>query len=181
MVIKKGNINFLEGETEIKSQMVFLEKADQPNSKDGIGIPKGVLQLTNKRLFFLSKEKGDTKGLLKAIASTLAGEFTVSISDLIQYGARKLKERRGIDFKPFLNNENSFVIPVERIISCEKVGDRFITNIKKKFLLIVIADNKGSRANYCLYAKDPKNVLDPIDIGDWFDKFNEVKEINPTA
>jgi hypothetical protein len=55
MAISVEELAALAGETTwIRTEYVFLERADQSSDENGDGIPRGVLRLTNRRLFFLN-------------------------------------------------------------------------------------------------------------------------------
>jgi hypothetical protein len=55
-VIDKWELNPWEDEHDVKVEHVFLEKAYKPSNSFGDGIPRRILVLTNRRLFFLLQE-----------------------------------------------------------------------------------------------------------------------------
>lgn len=193
MAITKEEAKFLEGETAIKAEAVFLGKdQDQPVSNDAqvSGIPQGILLLTNKRLFFLNKKergeeevsmkravargaaKGTLRGVIEGAIPFRLGELAVAISDLGRVRTKKIKE---IDFAPFLDSEHSFVIPVGKIVSFEKFGSRLSLRPKSSFLRIIISDEEGLQTSYCMYGNVPGRPFTKImNQGKWTDALGKV-------
>lgn len=170
-------MKFLEQEKKILAERVFLEKSYQPTSMTGDGIPQGMLMLTTKRLFFFSKGRGKSNSNLilrevpGAVASGLtfglAGEVVSKFVEFAEGGVSTLIERLEYNDKSeaFLNNEISFVVPLQGILSCEKFGkisDQFagLFASKKKYLRIGVEYSSGANVNYCIYSTNPKNPLD---------------------
>jgi hypothetical protein len=143
----------------------------------GDGIPQGMLMLTTKRLFFFSKGRGKSNSNLilrevpGAVASGLtfglAGEAVSRFVEFAEGGVSNLIERLEYNDKSeaFLNDEISFVVPLQGILSCEKFGkisDQLagLFASKKRYLRIGIEDSSGANVNYCIYSTNPKNPLD---------------------
>jgi hypothetical protein len=124
MPIRREDIEFFQDELKIKAEQVFLEKADQPSSQYGEGIPWGLLLLSNKRLFFFNIGTGSrnpvksyqiygSKGIDR-ISKTLDRIFPAEdgIGAAIEYGTSKFLDKGDkIDIEPNLDKEDSFVIP----------------------------------------------------------------------
>jgi hypothetical protein len=191
MPIKKGELDFLDGERKIKIGDVFLEKTDSPTSSTGFGIPSGILLLTNRRLFFFSKEKTESLGTMilrerqavwSAVADELAGKISESATDC-------LVEKSGNEkfFERLLDNKDSFVIPVKRIVTCEKIGNWFdywigIFGSRKRYVRIGFLDYaQGEIIYYCIYCNKPTNPLyytKAIKYQEWFEEINSIKNTN---
>jgi hypothetical protein len=183
MAINREELVFLREERKINVGYVFLEKSDRPTSNRGRGIPAGVLMLTNRRLFFF--DTGEHKSRLKTagkiagtIAAKIAGEFTFGLAEIAHYGIEigieKLNESKDVDLEPFLDEKSSFVIPIERIVSCEKFGSIFSLRFKNVYTRIGIKDDAGEKTYYCIYCKNPHNSQETVN-KKWFDKVNEVR------
>lgn len=184
MPINKDEIKFSNGEKKIKVEEVFSEKSDRPTSTTGAGISRGVLMLTNRRLLFFSEEKTESLGrmVLKLIPSTaasmvihgFAGELIGGVSDYAIDGINHIIEKRGEEnnVERFLDNKDSFVIPVERIVTCEKFGNRFhywigIPAFKKRYVRIGILDNAQSKIDYyCIYCNNREllSIVQPFNM-----------------
>jgi hypothetical protein len=199
MSIKKDEINFSDGERKIKVQEVFLEKSDKPTSTTGARIPRGVLMLTNRRLFFFNKEKIESLGkvilrfipgvVASGVAGELAGNLASTLSEFAEDGIDYLFEKSGNEkyIERFLDNKDSFVIPVERIVTCEKLGSWFdywvgIPGFKKRYVRIGILDDVQAKINYyCIYCNKPINPLaytKAINYKEWFEEINTIKNTN---
>ena len=143
MSIKLEELSLLQNETQIKSERVFFEKADKPTSRTGTGIDEGILSLTNRRLFYLSIRKGRSTlgkyGINFAVG--LADELTFGIASLVEYGVEKgiehLSKENYEHYKLYSQREESFAIPIESIINCEKFGGLFSLP-KNKFIKVTI-------------------------------------------
>jgi hypothetical protein len=135
MPIRREDKEFFQDELKIKAEQVFLEKADQPSSQYGEGIPWGLLLLTNKRLFFFNIGTGSmnddksyqisgSKGIDR-ISKRLDRIFPDDgIEAAIEYGSSKFLDKGDkIDIEQYLDKKDSFVIPIEQIVSCEKFGN----------------------------------------------------------
>ena len=81
------------------------------------------------------------------------------------------------DFKLYAGKEESFVIPIERIISCEKVGGTFSLSSKSRYTKTIISGEFGERFTYCIYSVDPKNQQSAIKYEKWFDEINDVRKV----
>ena len=135
MAIGMEEMKFLEQEKKILVERVFLEKSYQPTSMTGNGIPQGMLMLTNKRLFFFTKGLGKSNsnlvlrevpgGVASVLTLGLAGEAVHKIMEFAEGGVSTLIERLEYNDKieGFLNDEISFVVPLQRVSSCEKFGN----------------------------------------------------------
>ena len=111
--------------------------------------------------------------------------LTEFAEDGIDYLIEKLGNEEYIE--PFLDNKDSFVIPVERIVSSEKHGSWFhywigIPGFKKRYVRIGILDDAQAKTDYyCIYCNNPRNPLDytkAIKYKEWFDEINTVKSAN---
>jgi hypothetical protein len=136
MTVRLEDLELFPDETEIKTESVFLEKAVQPSSKNGEGIPRGILRLTNRRIFFLNTGIGKDKGLLNedhtrllSLALNVVGavvpqaekisgysdkiiEFAEGSSQIAhRFGKEKLK-----NVEQTLDSEYSFVVPIDHIV-----------------------------------------------------------------
>lgn len=166
MVIRKEEVAFLPDEIKIKDQIVFLEKAKKPNSYFGDGIPRGVLLLTYKRLFFYCTGKGALETNMSSIISitkSLSSMFIPGIDkitdfalEVAEYGVGKYYDNHA-NIHPSLSNENSFVIPLERILSCEKFGNYYVPDfefskfsLQNKYTRIGFKDTLGLEWFYCI-------------------------------
>jgi hypothetical protein len=173
VVIRKEEVAFLPDEIKIKDQLVFLEKAKKPSSYFGDGIPHGVLLLTNKRLFFYCTGKGavetNTSSII-SITKSLSNMFIPGIdkiadfaSEVAEYGVGKYYDNHA-NIQSSLSNENSFVVPLERIASCEKFGNYYVPNfgfskfsLQNKYTRIGFKDTLGIEWFYCIYCANPRN------------------------
>lgn len=115
---------------EIKTEQVFLEKAEKRSSRTGDGIPRGILLLTNRRLFFFNTGTGEIDKHQSHSISTLAIKLgsgmifhgsellELHFEELLGQGIElldgKLEGMEETDFKQLLQMEDSFVIPVLR-------------------------------------------------------------------
>ena len=148
-------------------ERVFLERSYRPTSTTGDGIPQGMLMLTTKRLFFFSKGRGKSKSNLilrevpgvvaSGLTFGLAGEAVDKIVDLAEDGFSALIEKLEYNDKieDFLNDETSFVVQLQGILSCEKFGnisDQFagILASKRRYLRIGIENANKSKVDYCI-------------------------------
>jgi hypothetical protein len=175
MSIRREELNLVKEEKKLLAQRVFLEKSYKPTSMTGNGIPQGMLMLTNKRLFFFTKGQGKSKSNLVlrevvpgVVASVLPfGETTRTVIELAERGVSTLIERLEYNDKieGFLNDESSFAIPLQKIISCEKFGkisDQLVGlfAFKKRYLRIGVEDANGEKVYCCIYSTNPKSPLD---------------------
>lgn len=175
MVINSGDGIFLDGETIVKSELVFLEKADAPTSLMARGVPIGMLILTNRRLFFLSKDRAES---INSKSEFLSRYVYLKFTGLEIEPIPVLHS--GLNLEPFLESEYSLVVPIEHIISCEKFGKMFTLNGKKRFLRIGILLDNDTKVNYCVYYNSPlgsSSLLGPnyVNHSDWLEKINAVK------
>jgi hypothetical protein len=205
MAITREEIKFSYDEWEFKVEQVFLEEASQPSSEYGDGIPRGILMLTNRRLFFFDMDTGpieeSKKSRLLSTSFKLADQFVPfvpfeGIEKIIQGGefltelteyCLSRQESGYLNFEPLLDNKGSFVVPVERIVSCEKFGRYWSPNMgfgpfqfKRKYTKIGISEGNyvGARTNYyCIYCVNPKKPTDPnylVRFDKWFDELSGV-------
>jgi hypothetical protein len=182
-------------------QYVFLEKADQPTAEYGNGIPRGILMLTSKRLFFFSTGNGEIPSQASkfiSIIKEVAGTFIPNIDSLVdliadvtEYGIKNLKVVSDIDFEPFLSSKDSFVVPIESIVTCEKFGHYYLPHfgvskfsLKRKYTRIGIIDGTVLKQNYCIYCANPKNPTDPhydLRYDKWYNEILKVSKITIPA
>jgi hypothetical protein len=160
----------------------------------GDGVPEGMLMLTTKRLFFFSKGRGKSKSNLilrmvpGAVASALVpAKFEPDLFDkIVGQIVEKLEYNDKIE--DFLNDETSFVVPLQRILSCEKFGnisDALLPSTiyhtlpltsKRRYLRIGIEDTNKSKVDYCIYCMNPKNPLDnPVNIKKWYKQIMDAR------
>lgn len=183
MTIKLEELDSLQGETPVKVEQVFFEKADKPTSRTGAGISEGILLLTNKRLFFLNIKKGkSTIGKMGInFVTGLADEFTFGLASLAEHGIEKgiehLNKKNYEDYKLYAQKQDSFVVPIERIVSCEKYGGMFSLTSKGKYIKIIILDEFEKKSSYCIYYINPKNQQSTIKYEKWFDEINNVRKV----
>lgn len=181
---KSRKIPFLaDDEKVIKKQHVFLEKSNKPTSYSGHGISRGILMLTNKRLYFFYINNGSLLNMiLRALPGYLLGviglelglESLSNITDLIEFSEpafEALIERlKGeSDEIKYIGNKGSFAIPLKRIISYQKFVTRWfrIPNIfvlKKVYFRFNVACNDGTTVHYCVYSNNPKSPFNYIRI-----------------
>ena len=140
--------------------------------------------LTNRRLFFFDtgvhKSRLKTAGKIAAtIASKIAGEFTFGLAEIAHYGIEigieKWNKSKNVDLEPFLDKKDSFVIPIESIVSCEKFGSILSFRLKNTFTRFGIRDDAGRTTYYCIYCKNPYNSQETVN-KKWFDSINGVKK-----
>lgn len=193
MPIQKEDLDSLNGETTIKKEMVFMERSFTPSSVIGDGIDKGFLMLTNMRLFFFSQGNGKSKGslilrqapgiLASTIAGQLGGEIAGKVVEFAESGIEYLIEKSEYseELNPFLRNESSFVVPINKIINCEKFGNYLgymagFAASKTRYVRITIEDPIGTIKNYCIYSIDPKDPLrKAIKYSKWFDEISNLR------
>ena len=183
MTIKIEELNLLQGEVHLKGDYVFLEETDKPTSRTGKGIMSGILLLTTKRLFFFGANRGkSTAGKTAAkVAVGLAGDildhFTLGFASLIESGIEIGIEHfnnKKVDYTRYCQNEASFVLPIEKIVACEKFGSRFSLSTKSKYIKLTIMNAFGKRESYCVYCVSPKNQSG-IKYEKWFDEINRAR------
>jgi hypothetical protein len=173
MAFNRKNPYFIDGEKKIMKRCVFLEKSNKPSSFSGGSISFGILLLTNKRLFFLYMGEGNRNKLvlktlpsvLPVISDHLGLESISTLIDILEKGEElgdmvieKIREKK--DFIEFFDNENSFVIPLERIVNYNKTSSIWeffgLFARKKNYFTFEIRNNDGTLSNYCVYSQDPK-------------------------
>jgi len=183
MTLNREELVFLTEERKIDVGYVFLEKSDRPTSNRGSGIPAGILMLTSRRLFFfdtgIHKSGLKTAGKIAGkIAAKIAGEFTFGLAELafggIEIGIEAWNKSKSVDLEPFLDKKESFVVPVERIISCEKFGSVLTLMSKNIYTRIGIKDDAGATTYFCIYYKNPHNSQETVN-KKWYNKINEVR------
>ena len=185
MTIRKDDLDLVQGERQVKVEHIFFEKADKPTSRTGAGILEGILLLTNKRLFFFGIKKGkSTTGHIGInIATSIADAFVpFSLASWVGYGIEKglqyLNRQNYEEYKLYSQNQESFVVSIERIISCEKFGGTFSLSSKGKYIKIIIWDEFEKRnSSYCIYSINPKNQQSTIKHEKWFDEINNVRKV----
>ncbi len=184
MTIKLEELDPLQGETSVKAEEVFFEMADKPTSRTGAGISEGILLLTNRRLFFLNIKKGkSTIGKMGInFVTGMADEFTFGLASLaengIEKGIERLYKKNYEDYKSYAQKQDSFVVPIERIVNCEKYGGMFTLSPKGKYIKIIIWHEFEKRNNsYCIYCINPKNQQSTIKYEKWFDEINNVRRV----
>lgn len=202
-MIRKKDLDLLEGEEKIKVENIFFEKSDKPSSRFGYKVPVGILMLTNRRLFFFSTGKGKEYG--KMVQREIAIQvpltlvrFIPFVGDLagdlidkgIEYGIEKMTDKELI-YEQYIDKEDSFVISVEQIAFYEKHGSRFLLGLtgffyyKKRYLKIGITDgaHEDRVTNYCIYSVNPKhpfNSSSTINIGKLYKEIKKVMELRST-
>jgi hypothetical protein len=183
MSIKVEELNLLRVERQIKVEYVFLEKADHPTSRTGAGIPAGILLLTDKRLYFFSIREGkSTVGKLGIkFATDIADHFTFGLASLVEYGIEKgieyINSENYEDYKLYSQEEESFVVPIERIANCEKFGGTFSLSPKSRYVKLTLLDEFEKRSSYCIYSINPKNQQSTIKYEKWFEKIEDARKI----
>lgn len=184
---KSRKIPFLaDDEKVIKKQHVFLEKSNKPTSYSGHGISRGILMLTNKRLYFFYINKGKISSLilralpgylLPMIGDELGGESLARLMELIDYSEpafEALIERLKGESEEveYFDNKGSFTIPLKQIINYQKFYTKWfglvgICVLKKIYFKIDVVCNGGATVSYCIYSNNPKRP------------FNYFRIINP--
>lgn len=199
MVIRPEELVILTGETEIRKEYVFLERAGNPSSEYGDGIPRGILRLTDRRLFFISTGVGrdievlNTKQSLLISGAKIAAGFFLPhgekvfevlnlAQDLSMYGIHRWKDKEVAEqMYQYLENEYSFVIPIKRIVSCEKFGSLFwldqTKGFRKRYLKLGITNDEGFRIDYCVYCNHPREPDDATRIINHRKWFKEIKKL----
>ena len=175
MTIKEEEFAFLQGEKEIRTDIIFLEKGEKSSSYIGRGVPRGKLILTEKHLVFLSKDTGDSlkKHMGKVVVGLIVGAIDpFGFADLGEYALDKVKNRK-MDLEPVLKSEFSFIIPAEQITGLDKTG--LFSREKVRTLKIRIKDNDGIESTYCIYKKPPRKTLSGlVNFGKWEKAFKKV-------
>ena len=176
MAIRVEELAALAGETTwIRTEYVFLERADQPSNDNGDGVPRGILRLTNRRLFFLNTGVGKDTGLLSTtqslpictsiiaadqnkILDILDKTQNANTDGILRWNDRKFKEQSPV--YQYLENKYSFVIPVTRIVTCEELGSRFWFDQKrgfsKRYTRFGIRNEEELKIDYCIYCNNPR-------------------------
>jgi hypothetical protein len=185
MTIKIEELNLLQGEANLKAECVFLEKTDKPTSRTGKGIMSGILLLTTKRLFFLGMNRGKSMAgktavkVVGGLAADILDHFTLGFASLIESGIEIGIEHfnhKKVDYTQYCQNEASFVLPIEKIVDCEKFGGRFVLSTKSLFVKLTIMNDFGIRESYCIYCVSPKNQSG-INYKKWFEEINRARKM----
>src|SRR6476469_4953324 len=113
-------LNLLEGEYDIKVDNVFLENTDKPSNALGDGIPRGILVLTNRRLFFFNTGVGiyytdNNKSLLKSLS--LNRLKLIEIPRYLQQMWNEKKNLSNINLED-IKGKYDFVVSLEKITNC---------------------------------------------------------------
>jgi hypothetical protein len=196
MEISVEELVALSGETWIRTEYVFLERADHPSTENGDGIPRGILRLTNRRLFFLNTGVGKDIGLpsakqsLPICASIIAAGRNeileildktqdTSTDGILRWNDKKFKEQSPI--YQYLENEYSFVIPIKRIVTCEQFGPLFwldqTKGFSKRYARFGIGNDEGLKINYCIYCNNPREPEKFGSVIAWRKWFKEIKRL----
>src|SRR5690349_5617709 len=161
MTIKVEDLNLLKGEMHLKAEYVFLEETDKPTSRTGKGIMSGILLLTTKRLFFLGTNRGKSMvgktaaKVVVGLAADILDHFTLGFASLIESGVEIGIEHfnnKKVNYTQYCQNEASFVLPIEKIVDCEKFGSRFSLSTKSRYIKFTIMNTFGKRESYCVYS-----------------------------
>jgi hypothetical protein len=163
LAIKIEDLDLSEGEVEIYTQKVLLEKADTASWSRKAG-SEGYLILTNKRLLFLYIVKEEE----------VKKFFGVTMSTEVYPDPQLTKIREYANIEKYLSSEYSFVIPLRQVATIEKIGGEFNP---LKFVRIGIVDNNGLRVNYCIHEMDVH--WGQIDLDKWFNWLNHAKGVEP--
>jgi hypothetical protein len=101
------------------------------------------------------------------------------IEAAIEYGSSKFLDKGDkIDIEQYLDKKDSFVIPIEQIVSCEKFSNPYWLglgghkNLKKRYTRIGIVDSTGVKTNYCIYINkptNPENIHYIVRYDKWYD------------
>jgi len=188
-MIRQDELDFFQGEKNIKSEYVFLEKSDRPSSRTGAGINAGMLLLTNRRLFFICIKEGKStavktgRKIATHLVSHLAGHFipfaSIAISLVetgIETGVDHLRHKENLDLLSLSKNENSFVISIHDLIDCRKYGGAFSLGSKNRYLQISIKQPLGIE-KYCIYGLNPKDQQTCIKYDQWFKEIENLRKI----
>jgi hypothetical protein len=119
----------------------------------------------------------DDKSLFTRISKEMDRRFPSSeIDAAIEYAGLKFSDKGDkIDIEPYLDKKDSFVIPIEQIVSCEKFGNPYFftrKNLKKRYTRIGIVDSTGVKTNYCIYINkptNPENIHHIVRYDKWYD------------
>jgi hypothetical protein len=180
MSIKTEELNYSQEEYQIKAEYVFLEKSDKPSSRSGNGITEGVLVLTNKRLFFIAVKRRKSSRLAQfgiKFAAGIIDEFTFGAASWAQFGIEKGIEHarnNNIDITMYAQGQDSFVIPLHKLVGCEKFGGLWST-YKGKYVRFVLLQDSGVRESYSIYSVNPKNTESTIQYEKWYDALNDAR------
>ena len=123
-----------------------------------IGTGKGSIDTNTSSLLSSAKK-------LSSIIIPDIDKIADLASEIADYGIGKYYDNH-TDIQPSLNNENSFVVPLERIVRCEKFGNYYVPHfgfskfsLKNKYTRIGIMDTLGTEWFYWIYCANPRNPM----------------------
>jgi hypothetical protein len=188
-MIRQDELDFFQGEKNIKSEYVFLEKSDKPSSRTGVGINQGILILTNRRLFFFNIKEGKSTAVKRGrkmathIVSEIANHFTLGLASFaismveagIETGVEHLRHKENIDLVSISKNEKSFVISIHDVVDCRKYGGAFTIGSKGRYVQISIRQYIGVE-KYCIYGLNPKDQETFIKYDQWYKEIENLRK-----
>jgi len=163
LAIKIEDLDLSEGENEIYTQKVLLEKSDTASWSRNAG-SEGFLILTNKRLLFLNIVKEEE---VKKV-------FGITVITEVYPDPQLAKIREYANIEKYLRSEHSFVVPLRQVLTIEKIGGELNP---WKFVRIGIVDKNGLKVNYCIHEMDVHWVQ--IDLDKWYNWLNHAKGVEP--
>ena len=156
---------FIDIEHQLLSLEVYLEKSDKPKILK-TGRSAGILTVTNLRMFFLCVQPSKSlwkqlpKKILTEVAFMGLGKIpVVGLVSAVAYDVgnvlyHKYKNKK-INIETIIKNNDSFVIPLNKIVNCEMIGN--ISSINR-YIRINLLNYGNNSIPYCIYSIDNGNV-----------------------
>jgi hypothetical protein len=152
-------------ERQLLSLEVYLEKSDKPKIFK-TGRSAGMLVVKNLRMFFLCVQSGKslwTEVPRKVLTETaFFGLGRIPVVGLVSTVAYDLGNvlYHDIKIKKFklesaIKNKDSFVIPINKIVNCEMIGNMSSIN---SYIRINALNYENNSMIYCIYSIDNSNV-----------------------
>ena len=156
---------FVNMEQQLLSLEVYLEKFDKPKIFK-IGRSAGMLVVTNLRMFFLCVQSGKSlwtevprKVLTEAAFFGLGKIPVVGLVSAVAYDLGNVLYHRyknkKINLETAIKNKDSFVIPINKIVNCEMIGNMSSSN---SYIRINALNYENNSMTYCMYSIDNSNV-----------------------
>jgi hypothetical protein len=171
-MITNSDLLLKQKETIISTNKVFMEMADKPTS-DLDNVFFGIILLTNQRLFFfevnnakiVKKKSSDVAiSVGSNIGKKIIGQIPVVgfFADLaitsaeVSYSLLKKDNHEKYLTEQYSRNNQSFCVPLKRINTCQKYGNKWISNKKNQYITISIQYDFSlqtgfSFQRYCIY------------------------------
>jgi hypothetical protein len=156
---------FVTMEQQLLSSEIYLEKSFRPKIFK-TGRSAGIIVVTNLRVFFLCVQSGKSlwtevpKKILTEVAFMGLGK--IPVVGLVSAAAYDLGnilyhryQNKKINLETAIKNKDSFVIPINKIVSCEMIGSMPSTN---SYIRINALNYDNVSVVYCIYSIDDGNV-----------------------